>query len=967
MSGDYSRNSHRPEKAFSQVRMQQGRLFTDADWNEQAAIARAADRADTRDTVGRFGIPDETPEAFSITPEPGTGHLLIGGGRAWLEGRMVESPGAMPLRVARVSGAGVNKVWRVEEGPALSEGMVILTEPDTSGTTHVVTDTALAEDGAQTFRVTPAMNPNARTEAWVQPSLQAQPFAPPADLPQAPGTYLAYLTVWDHAVTALDDPDLRDVAWDGPDTATREATLWQVSLIGTDALEALGQAAAPVNCADFAEGLSLFAAGAEPMRLAARARLEADAPTPCTLAPGADYAALVNHLYRVERMGRSALAAPHILWSRDNAMHRAALLEVDAGTLVLSGTGQDPLTALGSGDWVEIRDRDRVMGGQAGFFARIAEVNGDRVTIDDLRDPDTLDPILDNGQPDTAVLPVPATLRRWEGGLPQPMPAPGDWRELENGVQIVMEGDAAEPGAFWTIPARTVTGDVDWPRHPVSGAPELRAPEGPGRVHGALALLQRDAAGTWTVLSDCRPVFPALSEALDIHYVSGDGQAVAPDPTAPGTLVPVPQPLTVAAVRGRLPVANIRVRFTIIDGNGRFFGGGTERIVTTGADGLAAVNLEADATTDLQRVAATQVDAAGGPLRTPVVFATQLRRAALTSFDPANTPALAGATEVQTAIELLARLTGSGCSTHVILPDTDWAGTLRAIPAGEDVAICFAPGTYTMEGEVVLEGLGHVTISGSGPGVRLVGRGTERTLTVRDCASLDLSGIEIDAPDNGFDFGAEDNRDGALTVRDTAQVTISGARFACGDGAFRARACLTIRGRPGSPLDSVRVEDCHFAVGHLQEALLIHDSRRTRVIGNAVAARPGQAGGAGRAVVDPILQARLVDALVADPLTDPVLNDPDRKALRAGEFTVAFASAVPQSEWDAALRAAPPNQRDLRNETAFLRYSNRLIERISAEPALLPSLEREVARLGGAGAAPDARVTRAGGLGGARR
>ena len=42
MSGDYSRESFDPRRHFSAVRMQQGRVALDADWNEQGAIVEGA-------------------------------------------------------------------------------------------------------------------------------------------------------------------------------------------------------------------------------------------------------------------------------------------------------------------------------------------------------------------------------------------------------------------------------------------------------------------------------------------------------------------------------------------------------------------------------------------------------------------------------------------------------------------------------------------------------------------------------------------------------------------------------------------------------------------------------------------------------------------------------------------------------------------------------------------------------------
>jgi hypothetical protein len=45
------------------------------------------------------------------------------------------------------------------------------------------------------------------------------------------GTYLAYLDVWEHHITALDDPEILESALGGADTATRNKIVWQVKLL----------------------------------------------------------------------------------------------------------------------------------------------------------------------------------------------------------------------------------------------------------------------------------------------------------------------------------------------------------------------------------------------------------------------------------------------------------------------------------------------------------------------------------------------------------------------------------------------------------------------------------------------------------------------------------------------------------------------------------------------------------------
>ena len=57
MKGDFSRNGFQPDKRYTGVRMQQGRVQLDSDWNEQVDIQRYLDLAGLRDVVGLCGGP----------------------------------------------------------------------------------------------------------------------------------------------------------------------------------------------------------------------------------------------------------------------------------------------------------------------------------------------------------------------------------------------------------------------------------------------------------------------------------------------------------------------------------------------------------------------------------------------------------------------------------------------------------------------------------------------------------------------------------------------------------------------------------------------------------------------------------------------------------------------------------------------------------------------------------------------
>src|SRR3954454_20589484 len=87
--GDLTRSTFRAHRHYSGVRMQQGRVQLDADWNEQLDVAAHRDRAEAVDAIGAAGVPkDDAGFALSMAPD-GT-DLLLSPGRAWVGGLLCE-------------------------------------------------------------------------------------------------------------------------------------------------------------------------------------------------------------------------------------------------------------------------------------------------------------------------------------------------------------------------------------------------------------------------------------------------------------------------------------------------------------------------------------------------------------------------------------------------------------------------------------------------------------------------------------------------------------------------------------------------------------------------------------------------------------------------------------------------------------------------------------------------------------
>jgi len=97
MKGDFSRDTFDPKKHYSGVRLQQGRVQMDADWNEQIDITAHRDRTEATDTIGGCGAP-VNKAGFQIgAGAPTAGDLTIGAGRYYADGLLCENEAAVTL------------------------------------------------------------------------------------------------------------------------------------------------------------------------------------------------------------------------------------------------------------------------------------------------------------------------------------------------------------------------------------------------------------------------------------------------------------------------------------------------------------------------------------------------------------------------------------------------------------------------------------------------------------------------------------------------------------------------------------------------------------------------------------------------------------------------------------------------------------------------------------------------------
>jgi hypothetical protein len=432
MKGDFTRNTFDATKHFTRVLMQQGRVQLDADWNEQASILLHYLQALAEDLIGPYGGPTE----------------IVQNGE-WLE----------------------NKGFKID--PVQSSGKLT----DISiGLGRYYVDGILCENGQENCTY-----------------FAQDDFPRDREKNQLPEVhFLVYLDVWERLITYREDNGIREVALGGPDTAARGKVVWQVKvekdlpagMPGAGANDAAWRAWIKSHWLDWVKywqpqnrGLLTALAKQDPQQ-------NTDA---CAVPPEAHYLGMENQLYRVEIHESGKIGdEPTFKWSRENGSVCFSILKAEGKRIYLEHLGRDTRFSLKKDDWVEIVDDTLVLGGQAGLLLQVDEVDPLDMVVTLRVDDGTYLPVY-NEQTTTHPL-----LRRWESGaVPIVESGPID---LENGIVVqfypAKVGEAEHvyhTGDYWLIPARTATGDVEWPG-PV-GAPEARPPHGVKHHYAPLAIV----------------------------------------------------------------------------------------------------------------------------------------------------------------------------------------------------------------------------------------------------------------------------------------------------------------------------------------------------------------------------------------------------------------------------------------------------------------------------------------------
>lgn len=187
---------------------------------------------------------------------------------------------------------------------------------------------------------------------------------------------------------------------------------------------------------------------------------------------------------------------------------------------------------------------------------------------------------------------------------------------------------------------------------------------------------------------------------------------------------------------------------------------------------------------------------------------------------------------VQDALDALCRR-GRGKCTVFASTAAELRAGVEALAPGTHAHICLGAGMFQLQETLRIAGLGHVTVSGSGPQSLVTVGGDEAALLFENCASLRLADFAV----NGGRVGSSGRlrgRLGAVTVRDCGEVSVERVNAQCRAGPYRHASCIAVYGLERS--GPVRVRDCRLTVGQGQTGVQIIGSARALVENNRIVA-----------------------------------------------------------------------------------------------------------------------------------
>jgi hypothetical protein len=480
MKGEFSRLTFDPRNHFTGTLWQQGRVGSDADWNEWVEQVLHRRKLETVDVIGGCGRPIHHPGfTLKIVGKPAANPSIeLSPGRLYAGGLLAELEQATNFLQQIDWPIPDSKVWTSlfpndPDWPGLNFGTV------SGGKTQKT----LFYAEVWLRHVTAINDEAARDQAFSDYNGK-----PDWNLRPEVGDYV------------------RERAFGGPDTCTRLQTVAQVKVWDATDEKVVD---CPSACAKLAAARPSGTTGSLQVNVTPTPPVQKPCEEPLT----GGYGGAENRTYRVEIHNPGPAGTATFKWSNENGaftvrVNATALTNIKANTdLILQSIGNDQITQLHQNDWVEMCGEETELGM---FRNDLVQLVSDPIALPDGTWKVQLT--------DAVVVPHAPFLRRWSAATQIiALVTPFD---LDPGTGLsVSFFDAAGGGTgetyfhemdYWVWAARTVTRDIEPPA--LMNTPQ--AAQGIKRHYCCLALVTwtlNSTAINWSVNS-CPNLFPPLTE-----------------------------------------------------------------------------------------------------------------------------------------------------------------------------------------------------------------------------------------------------------------------------------------------------------------------------------------------------------------------------------------------------------------------------------------------------------------------
>ena len=516
MKGDFTRVTFKPEKNFSRVLSQQGRVSIDADSAEQTAILLHYLRTLAQDIIGPHGAPSGQQGGFELTLD-NEGRPNIEAGRYYVDGIMVENAERCLYTAQADYPLPENDPLKLFlENPAQTEGVWLYLD---------VWERLITPIEDDSIREKALGGPDTCVRAkivWQLKSISPEDIklGMRTDMEEKISAAAKKKVV--KATKSAIKKSTATVKQKASAAATQKASAAKLTSEKAPATEAAAtEAEGNTELADYEqEGclqLREFLNNQGRPLMAAQIDSREITRNPCTIAPEAKYRGAENQLYRIEIHRSGTADTATFSWSRENGSVATAWLASAGNSLTVANS-----RGFSAGNWVELSDDTLELQGESGVLVKLANVEGDTLVLDENS--------IASGQEEGVIWfqgMINPKIRRWDqtesgdiilsqGAVPvvaQESQQDG-WINLEDGVQIRFAPDGYFHSAdYWLIPARVATGNIEWPEDKALNQAAWLPPHGIEHHYAPLGFMAM-VQGVLKLETNCRCEFNPIRACL---------------------------------------------------------------------------------------------------------------------------------------------------------------------------------------------------------------------------------------------------------------------------------------------------------------------------------------------------------------------------------------------------------------------------------------------------------------------